>query len=257
MKRITAILFALMILLSCAVLPASAGVSELPRVVDKADLLTDEEEAALTAKLWEYSEKLNRDLVFLTEPDLYNESYYYDGTIKGYADGFYESNGYDADGVIVMITMDDDNGRHDIHFSHFGKTMKSFTDEEREQIIDDVYFDLKGGSFYRALDTIADELLDKVPYSLKWYMLPLAIAVGFLLAILIMTVIRKKLKTVAMQRSAANYVRPGSMHVLASRDTYLYSTVSRTARETSRSGGGGSGSRSGGSSHSSGGGRSF
>ncbi|MBQ7219263.1 MAG: TPM domain-containing protein, partial [Ruminococcus sp.] len=44
------------------------------------------------------------------------------------------------------------------------------------------------------------------------------------------------LKTVAMQRGAASYVRSGSMNVTQSRDTYLYSTVSRTRREKSSSG---------------------
>lgn len=255
MKRIIALLAALMLILSFAVMTASAGVTDNPRVVDKADVLTSSEEAALSSKLSDYSKKLDCDLVFLTEPDLNNEDYYYDGTIKGYADGFYENNGYDIDnGVIVMITLDNGRGSRDIHFSHFGKTMKSFTDEEREQIIDDVYSDLKNSNYYEALDKIADELLEKVPLSLKWYMLPLAIIIGLLIALLIMIVLKKKLKTVEMQRGAASYVRPGSMHVTAGRDTYLYSTVSRTPRQTSSSSGGG---RSGGSSHSSGGGRSF
>ena len=256
LKKITALLTALILIMSCAVLTAYAGVTDNPRVVDKADILTDSEEAALTAKLTDYSKKLDCDLVFLTEPDFEHEDYYYDGTIKGFADAFYENNGYDIDnGVIVMITLDNGRGSRDIHFSHFGKTMKTFTDEEREQIIDDVYSDLKNGDYYTALDKIADELLEKVPVNLKWYMLPLAIIIGLLIAILIMLMLKKKLKTVEMQRGAASYVRPGSMHVTASRDTYLYSTVSKTPRQTSSSSGGGS--RSGGSSHSSGGGRSF
>ena len=253
-KKITALLTALILIMSCAVLTAYAGVTDNPRVVDKADILTDSEEAALTAKLTDYSKKLDCDLVFLTEPDFEHEDYYYDGTIKGFADAFYENNGYDIDnGVIVMITLDNGRGSRDIHFSHFGKTMKTFTDEEREEIIDDVYSDLKSGEFYKAMDKIADELLQKVPVNLKWYMLPLAILIGFAIAMLIMSAIRKKLKTVEKQHGAKNYVRDGSMNVLAARDTYLYSTVTRTRREKSSSGG----HTSSGGGHHSGGGRSI
>ncbi|MBQ9472409.1 MAG: TPM domain-containing protein, partial [Ruminococcus sp.] len=53
-----------------------------------------------------------------------------------------------------------------------------------------------------------------------------------------------KLITVAMEHGAANYVRAGSMNVTQSRDTYLYSTVTRTEKPKNN----------GGSSHSSGGG---
>lgn len=256
MKRISAILVALILIAAVAVLPASAGVSENPRVVDKADILTDDQEAALTAKLKEYSDKLNYDLVFLTEPNLHNESYTYDGTIKGYADEYYITNNYAENGVIVMITLDNGDGGRDIQIIAFDECQKRLPAEEREAIIDEVYSDLKSSNYYEALDTIADELNDKLPIKLKWYMLPLAILIGFVIAMVIMMAIKGKLTTVAMQRGAASYVRPGSMHVTASRDTYLYSTVSKTARQSSSSSGN-SGTSSGGSSRSSGSGRSF
>ena len=256
MKRISAILIALILVAAVAVLPASAAVSENPRVVDKADILTDDQEAALTKKLTEYSEKLNYDLVFLTEPDLKSEGYEYVDSIKGYADEYYITNHYAENGVIVMITLDNGEGSRDIQIIAFDECQKRLPADEREAIIDDVYSDLKSGNYYEALDTIADELNDKLPIRLKWYMLPLAILIGFGLAMIIMMVIKGKLTTVAMQHGAASYVRAGSMHVTASRDTYLYSTVSKTARQSSSSSGN-SGTSSGGSSRSSGSGRSF
>ena len=60
--------------------------------------------------------------------------------------------------------------------------------------------------------------------------------IGFGIVILIMLAIRSKLKTVQMQRGAVNYIRPGSMNVAIARDTYLYSTVSRTAKPKNNSG---------------------
>ena len=249
MKRLTAILFALILIAAVAVLPASAGVTDNPRVIDKADLLTDAEEAALTAKLKEYSEKNGCDIVFLTEPDMNHEDYSFNGTPEDFADMYYETHGYDADGVLVVRLLDNGYGSPRIQFSCSGKCMKRLTDEEQDGIIDDIYYDLRDENYNRAFNTLADEINEKLPVTLKWYMLPLALGIGFALAMAIMLALKGKLKTVRMQRGAESYVRPGSMHVTASRDTYLYSTVNRTARQSSDSGGSGRTS-SGGGSHS-------
>ena len=84
-------------------------------------------------------------------------------------------------------------------------------------------------------------------------MFPLAFIIAFAIAMLILSFMKKQLKSVEMQRGAVNYVRPGSMNVTASRDTYLYSTTSRTAIPKNSSS---SHTSSGGGTHG-GGGRSF
>ena len=127
--------------------------------------------------------------------------------------------------------------------------MKRLSDDEQNEIIDDVYYTLKGDDYYSALNTIPYEINDKLTPKLKGYMLPLAILIGFALSMLIMGSLKRKLKSVAMQRGAASYVRQGSMKLTSSRDTYLYSTVSRTRRESS-SGSGSGRTSSGGGSHS-------
>ena len=256
-KRLFAILTVLTLILLCTAIPASAGVSSNPRVIDKADLLTSEQEADLTEKLAAYSEHQNCDIVFLTEPDMDHENYsFYQGSVPDFADMYYESNGYDADGVLVLILLDNGYGTRKIQFSCTGKCMKRLTDDEQNAIIDDVFFDLKSGNYYSALNTISYEIDDKLTPQLKWYILPLSIGIGFVIAMLIMLGLKGKLKSVSMQRGAKNYVRPGSMHVTASRDTFLYSHISRTAKQSDSSSGGSSRTSSGGGSHS-GVGRSF
>ena len=252
MKRISAILIALILVAAVAILPASAGVSGNPRVVDKADLLTDDQEAALASKLSDYSEKRGYDIALLTEPDLLQESFSFNGSVSDFADEYYATHNFDADGVLIFVVLSDNDGDRQIYISTSGECIKRFTDEEREEMFSDVRSDLVAGDYYSALDKVADELNDKLQIRLKWYMLPLAIIIGFALAMIIMMVIKGKLTTVAMQRGASSYVRPGSMHVTASRDTYLYSTVSRTARQSSSSGSS-SHSSSGGSTHGGGG----
>lgn len=256
MKRVLAILIAAMLIAACAVTVVSAAVSDNPRVIDKADLLTDEQEAYLTSRLSEYSAGQDCDIVFLTEPDMDHEDYYfYSGDVKDFADMYYESNGYAGDGVLVLILLDDGRGSRQIQFSCTGKCEKRLSDDEQNEIIDDVYFSLKGGDYYSALDTISTEINNKMTPKLAWYMLPLALAIGFGVAMLIMSAIRSKLKSVRLQKSAANYVRPGSMRVTAARDTFLFANVTRTVRETSSSSGSGRVSSGGG--HHSGVGRSF
>lgn len=247
-KRVCALLFALAILLSFAVIPASADATTQPRLIDNADLLTDAQEAEISAKLTEYSQEQKCDIVFLTEPDLTEPDFSFNGTAEDYADRFYETHGYAEDGVLVFITLADETGRRKVQFSCSGKIMKRLTDDEQNEIIDDVFSSLSSSDYYTAIKKMADEINEKIPIKLKWYMLPLAIVIGFVIAMLIMSAIRSKLKTVAMQRGAANYVRPGSMNVTASRDTYLYSTVTKTKRESSSSGS--SRTSSGGGSHS-------
>lgn len=249
MKKLISLIAVLVLVAVFAALPASAGVTDNPRVIDNADLLTDQEEQELTEQLKEYSDKNDCDIVFLTEPDLKHGNFSFDGSVEDYADMYYESHGYDKDGVLVLRVLDKGNGKPRIQFSCSGKCIKRLTEDEQNEIIDLVESDLTAGRYYQAFSTMASEISDSIPIRLKWYMLPLAILIGFAIAMLIMFIIRGKLKTVAMQRGAASYVRPGSMHVTASRDTYLYSTVSRTARESSSSGSSGRTS-SGGGSHS-------
>lgn len=249
MKRISAMLIALILIAAVAVMPASAGVTEQPRFVDGAGLLTAQQAAELEAKLKEYSVKNDCDIVIVTAPDMKNPDFTFNGTAEDYADRYYETHGYDQDGVLVLRLLDNGYGSPRIQFSCSGKCMKRLTDDEQNAIIDDIAADLGSKNYNAAFNTLADEISDKLPIRLKWYMLPLALIIGFALAMLIMSAIKGKLTSVKMQQGAASYVRPGSMHVTASRDTYLYSTVSRTARQTSSSSGS-SRTSSGGGSHS-------
>ena len=252
-KRIITLLLAVAVLISAAMIPASAGTTDKPRLIDKSGKLTDDQEKEITSMLEEFSEDQKCDIVILLVDDLKNPGFSFDGTTADYADTFYDTNGYDKNGVLVLIVQKDENGKRTIYFSTSGKCKKRLSESEWNSIIDDVTNDIKNEDYYSACKKIANGVNDNLTPSVKWYMLPLAILIGFAIAMIIMLIIRSKLKTVAMQRGAANYIRSGSMVVTAARDTYLYSTVTRTKREKNNSG---SHTSSGGGSHS-GGGRSI
>lgn len=92
-KRILTVLFAL-ILCMVVVIPTFAA-SDLPRLVDNADLLTDSEESTLLSKLNEISERQQTDVVVVTADTL-------DGkTPMDYADDFYDYNGYASKVLLI------------------------------------------------------------------------------------------------------------------------------------------------------------
>lgn len=255
-KRLLAILFALMLVFSAALLPVGAEGAYSVKLDDAANLLSPEEEAQLTGIMNEVSAQNKCNLAFVTVNDLYGASFYHNGTTQDYADMYYETYyGQNTDGIVVLLVLSDEYGKRTIYFSTSGKCINRLSDGEREEILDDIIDnhnpDYTG--YYEFLYAAALGLKQALPPHLKWYMLPLALLIGFGIAMIIMLLLRSRLKSVKMERGAVNYVRAGSMNVTASRDTYLYSTVSRTAKPKNSSS---THTSSGGGTHG-GGGRSF
>lgn len=257
-KRLFAILFALVMVLSVAILPVSAEGSYGVRMDDSADLLSFEEEAQLTEILNEVSTQNQCNLAFVTVNDLYGADFYHYGTTQDYADMYYETYfGQNTDGIVVLLVLSDEYDRRTVYFSTSGECIDKLCDSEREEILDDMIDNHNPdyGSYYDFLYAGALGLKQALPPHLSWYMLPIAFLIGFVIAMIIMLILRGRLKSVKMQRGAMSYVRTGSMNVTRSRDTYLYSTTSRTAKPKD-SGGSSSHTSSGGGTHG-GGGRSF
>ena len=254
-KRITALAFAIILLISLALVPASAEASYTVKLDDSADLLSDSEESKLLATMQELSDACQCNVVFITTPDLTGASFSFNGTADDYAFRYYETTcGVNVDGLLVYVTLKDEGGKRKVGVFGTGKCEKRLTNSESDEIRSNAIskHNPDTHSYYDFLNSIALGLKEAVPPHLKWYMLPIAIGIGFFLAFLIMNSIKKKLTTVAMQHGAASYVRAGSMNVTQSRDTYLYSTVTRTAKPKNNSGSShssGGGSYSGGSSN--------
>jgi uncharacterized protein len=256
-KRLFAALFAVMLILSVAILPASAEATYGYKLDDAADVLNANEESKLLSTIRDVSEKCKCNLAFVTVKDLNGASFSHNGTTRDYADMYYETAyGKNTDGIVVLLVLNNGKGKRDIYISTSGKCIKRLSDSERESIFDDALDnhspDSKG--YYDFLNAIAVDIKGAVVPHVKWYMLPLSFLIAFGIAMLILMFLKKQLKSVEMQRGAVNYVRPGSMNVTAARDSYLYSTVSRTARP--KDSGSSSHTSSGGGTHG-GGGRSF
>ena len=249
-KRILTVLFAL-ILCMVVVIPTFAA-SDLPRLVDNADLLTDSEESTLLSKLNEISERQQTDVVVVTADTL-------DGkTPMDYADDFYDYNGYgfgaDKDGVLLLVSLED----RDWWMSTTGYGITAITDAGIEYISEKFLSDLSDGDYADAFTTYA-ELCDdfftqarsgqpydtghmpKQPFNIARNLL-IALIVGFVIALIATGVMKGKLKTVRFQSDADRYVRTNSMQVTERRDLFLYTHVDRHPRpkETSSGSSGGS-----------------
>ncbi len=263
MKKIIAIFFSLLLVASFC-MSVSADTRLQPRLVDYADILSDSEEAEITEKIDEISERQQFDVVIVTVNDTDNKS------ITAFADDYFDYNGFgygpSHDGCVLVIDM----GGRDWWISTCGYGITAFTDAGIDYIGDQITEDLSDGFYYDAFMTYADLCDDFVsksnsgsPYDTgnlpkegyNWFMgIVVSVIIGFVIALIITLIMKGKLKSVRFQPGAKEYVVPGSMNVTASRDIFLYRNVSRRAKPKESSGSSTHTSSSG-RSHGGGGGR--
>ena len=235
----------------------------LPWMVDNADLLTVSEEAELMSQLDEICRRQGVDVVIVTTDSTDGAS------VMAYADDFYDYNGYSADGVLLLISMEE----RDWYISTSGYGITAFTDDGIDYIGEQISGDLGNGNYAAAFSRFAelcDDFIEqanrgnpydgnnmpKEPVSLIW--IPLSLVIGAVIALIPMNIMKGKLKSVRRQAAAADYVRQGSFQLTAEHDMFLYRNVSRRERPQQSGGGGGGSSThtsSSGRSHGGGGGK--
>lgn len=275
-KRVLAFAVAVMVLaLSLCVFSLAAVKPEtrqVPRLVDKANLIDEADEKRILERLDSLSEQYQFDFVAATVKTTGGKE------IVEFSDDYFDYNGFgygkDDSGVALIISM---NPRI-VYISGCGEGTKYFDYDDAQEIIDVFYGDLKAGNYATVVDTFIDEAQrsvefgrNGVPFSYRlqallpnWMVTLLApVVIGIALAFATVSFMTKGLKSVRKKESAADYVVPGSMRLTRNEDVFLYSNVSKTAKvqdnsDSSGSSYGSSGSHtsSSGNSHS-GGGRSF
>lgn len=246
-KGIFAVLVMLLFMIGAAPVYASDA---LPRVVDIADLLTDEEEAALTETLDEISERQQADVVVVTVDSLEG------ATAMAYADDYYDYNGYgfgaDRDGILFLVSI----GERDWHISVRGRGITAFTDAGLDYITEQFLSDLSDGRYAAAFDTYArqcDDFLTQAatgePYDVDnlpkgefpaVVMFLFELAISFVIALIVTGVMRLQLKSVGSESAADNYVKQGSMKLTRETDLFLYRYVERSEKPKEESSKGGS-----------------
>lgn len=215
-------------------------------VMDGAQLLSDAEESALNDKLITISQAYNAQVLVATVSAL-------DVDVTQYLEYLYDSSGFgygeNHDGVLLLVCM---NPREYRILSN-GFAGDAITETDIENIGDAFVSDLSDGNYAAAFNTFADEC----EYYLNGYIngfpfdpgatLLTALAIGFVISLIVTGVWRAQLKSVRRQYEAGAYVKAGSLQLTQSGDYFMYRTVTKTERPQNNSSGrssGGGGSRS-------------
>lgn len=240
--------------------------TDLPRVVDEADLLSGSEKEELTGKIENLTDKYGFDIVIVTAQTI-------DGkTPAAYADDYYDYGGYGAgynnDGVLLLISMED----RDWWISTTGYGISAFTDYGIDFIGDEIVPYLSDGSYYKAFTeflSLTDDFLAEAekgtPYDIDHkykafsnYIIAVGIGllIGLIIAVISVLIMKSKMKTVAMQHNANNYAINNSLKLDRFNDIFIYRNVTKTIRpEPSSSVGSSIHTGSSGTSHGGGGGK--
>ena len=186
-----------------------------------------------------------------------------------YADDFFDYNGYglgqDRDGCLFLQVT----GDRDYWFSTSGRGINVLNRAAFNKLEADAVKHLREGNAYQAYNSFLvnwekflalDVKGRRYNFIEQWNIVIMIIAwaVAFGIGFIVVLVWKKGMNTVFAQTQAGAYVVPGSLTFNIKKDTFLYSTVSRTARETdtgSSGGGGRSHTSSSGRSHGGGGGK--
>ncbi len=235
-KRIFAMIIAVVISLSMimTVSAESVNISDvesaektLPLVVDNADLLTDDEESKLTSKLNTITEEHNTNVVVLTVTDLEGKS------AEAYADDYYDYNGYkESDGGVLVLFKPGEDGERKLHITTHGTAIKEFSDSTIEDILYAMKDLLVAEDYYSAFNLYADKCDEALkPASVPLVWIPICLAIGFVLSLIISKIVASSLRPVRKQQNATNYVRKGSMIVTNGQDVFMYRNLKRTAIE--------------------------
>ncbi len=218
---------------------------------DNGNVLPDSRETALSEKLAKVSQDRACDLVVVTVQSLAGRD------VQRYAHELYDQNGYGQgstrDGILLLVSVRD----REYAFSFNGFANEKLSNAAMDLLEKDVRKCLSDDDYAGAFDKFADDcdyLLglarDGKNYNpFPWIIIPISLILGFVIAFVSVSSMKRKLNSVRLAGNAANYVRPGSLHLRDCRDLYLYSTVTRVPkpRDNGSSGRSSGGSRSGGS----------
>lgn len=248
----------LLLLLLCVSMVAPA-LAQPVRLVDEAGLLADWDAEDLSEKLDAISNEHNLDVVVVTANTLNGQS------PRNYADDFFDYNGYSADGILLLVSIED----RDWWISTAGHGITAFTDAGIEYLGEQFVPFLSEGEYAQAFDTYAtlcDEFLTqaengdpydvnnlpKEPFAFGFHLI-ISLGIGFVLALIVTAVMKSQLKTVRSKQDAGDYVKPGSLNVTHRQDLFLYRNVHRTPKP--KDGGSSTHRSSSGRSHGGGGGK--
>ena len=221
------------------------------KVYDFADLFSESEEENLYNDIYKYKNKTTYEAIIVTTND--NNGKY----VEDYAMDFYEDNGFARNGIIFVIDMQD---RGYTVMAH-GDAINTYTDNDIDYILDEVYYDMAAGDYYDAASnflylatkyyssdssyTYDDSYYDDYSAnSINWLELIIS---PLIVTIVIILILAFRNRMVKKANSSKSFLNDKTKVITTISDIFLGSTTTKVRIDTSSSSGGGSSSgRSGG-----------
>lgn len=242
------LVFSLSVVAFCAPAVVVKAADDKIRLVDQAELLSESEEAALSERLDEISERQKLDVVIVTVDSLEGAD------VVAYADDYFDYNGYgfgeEKDGILFLISMEE----RDWCISTSGYGITAFTDAGQEYLSEKFLPYLSDGAYADAFGIFADWCDDYItqaragtPYDVDNIpvepfsplgALIIAVVVGFVVSFIVTGIMRLGLHSVFSEPAADSYMKKDSLRLTKNYDLFLYKNVIRTEKpkETSTSG---------------------
>jgi len=223
-------IFALIVAVIFTALPLCVlAESEYSRLQDIAELLTEEQQSEITAKLNETSEKLGIDMAILTV-DTIEEGL----TAEQDATEWYEYLGYGENGVMLYISIEDG----EYYMLTSGTCIDAIGDKGIDYVSDEFIGYLSDGDFAGAFDAFITYTEDYLttdhdapqPFN-PGITLIISIAVGFIVSLIVTGIWKSGHNSVYSQQKAQNYIKPGSLDITDSRVFFLYKKLDRTEKQ--------------------------
>lgn len=209
--------------------------SSLPLLVDNAKLLSPSEAAEIDDLLKTVSYNISADTIIVTTNNLDGKS------AKKYAEDFFDENGYgfgsNNAGIILLISLKEPREYYIIQNNLFSDYELELIDNS---IFDELY-DSRWADAFTEYANFCNKLIEsnvsyeneeRVDYTS--FIIP-SLIIGFIISLIIVSVMKSKLKTVKAAKNAASYVVKDSLNLTLSSDRYLYTNVTRTPRSNNNS----------------------
>ncbi len=227
--------------------PVALDSVAIANVMDTADILSDEEEAELTALAQEMVQEHEIEVYILTVWD-YNDILQ---TTDAYyaATEFYAENdlgyGEGRDGIMLMLSM----AERDFAYITYGDRANDIFDNDTKiRIENDFLYYFADNIWFLGFSSFIKDSNYTVTHG--WVYTAFNVGISAFIAILVAAFIAyfqyRKLKSVARRVHDMDYVPNGGINMQVERDTYTHTTTSRSKISKSSGGGGGGRSFSGG-----------
>ena len=256
MKRFICFLSVLIILavFSVPAFVSSAAIDQKTHIIDNAGLFDSDQKEKIANRIDKLIEKFGYDFLLLTfdESNTDLNSSMSDASFEYYAAEYYDQHGYgrDSDGnyitgaVYMLYVYESSTGRHYVSsiVGVDGKCEDEIYDHY-DAILDAADPDLRSQNYSAAVLSLLDKLSDVYAHKLTLGQIAvctgLALLIGFIPAKIHISSLVSQMK-VTTAKYAADYLVNGSFKLRNRKDSFLYRNVTRVARSTSSSSGGGS-----------------